>query len=466
VVFPDFQVRGILSNEETGAHTLSVNPLVFNKDLEAWNEFAVNNQEWMAQAHMYDKEVNKEIYEMEHYDSEYPHDQTVRWNVTGISPFMWKYNATDRYIREPVDEALVYTPIWQRAPPCDYATQVNMNLASYPAMTEFIDAMLALDHPVITHVVEATYLETNYEYRFDPEEYAEPHSYVLHPVYDSLLHNRSAVAFISAFIRWGVFFTDVLPAHEQDIYVVLENTCGQTHTYEIFGHEPVYKGEGNLHDTGVDEDNLEDTFEFSPETAKEDEEGKHKLCHYIAHVYPSPVWRSKFFTSNPYTYAAAVMCCFIITAFGFIMYDCLVQARQKKVMKSAARTNAIVSSLFPENVRDRLLNEATNEGGPMSGKPGSAGKRRDSWSDPSGAFLTSKNANKQAGETQNSSEAIFGSKPIADLFPATTIMFADMVGFTAWSSVREPSQVFTLLETVYHSFDLIAKRRRVFKGMF
>jgi uncharacterized membrane protein YjgN (DUF898 family) len=39
-------------------------------------------------------------------------------------------------------------------------------------------------------------------------------------------------------------------------------------------------------------------------------------------------------------------------------------------------------------------------------------------------------------------------------------------GFTAWSSVREPSQVFTLLETLFHSFDGTAKRRRVFKGKF
>jgi class 3 adenylate cyclase len=37
------------------------------------------------------------------------------------------------------------------------------------------------------------------------------------------------------------------------------------------------------------------------------------------------------------------------------------------------------------------------------------------------------------------------------------------VGFTAWSSVREPCQVFVLLETVYHAFDQIAKRRGVFK---
>jgi class 3 adenylate cyclase len=44
-----------------------------------------------------------------------------------------------------------------------------------------------------------------------------------------------------------------------------------------------------------------------------------------------------------------------------------------------------------------------------------------------------------------------------------TVLFADISGFTAWSSTREPSQVFTLLETIYHEFDTIAKRRRVFK---
>jgi class 3 adenylate cyclase len=42
-------------------------------------------------------------------------------------------------------------------------------------------------------------------------------------------------------------------------------------------------------------------------------------------------------------------------------------------------------------------------------------------------------------------------------------MFADIVGFTAWSSMREPSQVFTLLETIYQAFDEIAQRRHIFK---
>jgi class 3 adenylate cyclase len=47
--------------------------------------------------------------------------------------------------------------------------------------------------------------------------------------------------------------------------------------------------------------------------------------------------------------------------------------------------------------------------------------------------------------------------------PDTTIMFADIAGFTAWSSTREPCQVFQLLETLYGAFDKIAKERRVFK---
>ena len=42
-------------------------------------------------------------------------------------------------------------------------------------------------------------------------------------------------------------------------------------------------------------------------------------------------------------------------------------------------------------------------------------------------------------------------------------MFADIAGFTAWSSEREPSQVFQLLEPLYAGFDAIAKRIGVFK---
>merc|ERR1719162_2362060 len=55
------------------------------------------------------------------------------------------------------------------------------------------------------------------------------------------------------------------------------------------------------------------------------------------------------------------------------------------------------------------------------------------------------------------------SKPIAELFPDTTVFFGDIAGFTAWSSSREPAHVFTLLETLYGAFDKIAKQYGIFK---
>jgi class 3 adenylate cyclase len=44
-----------------------------------------------------------------------------------------------------------------------------------------------------------------------------------------------------------------------------------------------------------------------------------------------------------------------------------------------------------------------------------------------------------------------------------TILFADISGFTAWSSTREPSQVFQLLESIFHTFDDVANNLGVFK---
>jgi class 3 adenylate cyclase len=122
-----------------------------------------------------------------------------------------------------------------------------------------------------------------------------------------------------------------------------------------------------------------------------------------------------------------------------------VHTRNTKVVGAAARSNAIVSSLFPEAIRDRLLEQQEQDDGAKSRNLK--------------GFLT---ANKSEW-SKDSKAGLFRTKPIADLFPETTIIFADIVNFTAWSSVRDPSQVFTLLEVVYNAFDEIARKRGVFK---
>jgi hypothetical protein len=67
------------------------------------------------------------------------------------------------------------------------------------------------------------------------------------------------------------------------------------------------------------------------------------------------------------------------------------------------------------------------------------------------------------GHSSNTGHHDNTSTAIAEYFPSTTIVFADIVGFTAWSSIRDPYQVFTLLETVYDAFDSIAEGKSVFK---
>jgi hypothetical protein len=52
---------------------------------------------------------------------------------------------------------------------------------------------------------------------------------------------------------------------------------------------------------------------------------------------------------------------------------------------------------------------------------------------------------------------------LPDLFLNATVMIADVEGFTAWSSVREPIQVFKFLEALHENFDVIAERHKVYK---
>jgi class 3 adenylate cyclase len=151
-------------------------------------------------------------------------------------------------------------------------------------------------------------------------------------------------------------------------------------------------------------------------------------------VYPTQEFEEDHATNSPIMYTLAVAFVFLFAISVFFVYDFFVERRQTKVMATATKSSAIVNSLFPANVRDRLMEE------------------QDSNEDKKFTAF------KALGQ-----HCLPNSRPIADHFPETTVMFADIAGFTAWSSLREPSQVFILLESVYNAFDKIAKKMKVFK---
>ena len=142
-------------------------------------------------------------------------------------------------------------------------------------------------------------------------------------------------------------------------------------------------------------------------------------------------------------------------ALALYVYHALVERRNMKLVNTTARSNSIVTKLFPDTVRDKLFAEEET-------------KQKQECRQSLSGFMTKKGS-AECNDTEESrsiaSSGEFAAKTtiIADHFSATSILFADMAGFTKWSSVKEPKEVFQLLETVFGAFDEIAKRRGVYK---
>ena len=135
-------------------------------------------------------------------------------------------------------------------------------------------------------------------------------------------------------------------------------------------------------------------------------------------------------------------------------------------MNTATHSNAIVSSLFPAEICDHLFKGDGVDAGAADMDAKAPQGHQFLPNIPEAEkfrlkiYLNEEELpNQKKGTTKRRSSADKESKLIADLFPHTTVMFADIAGFMAWSLVWEPLQVLTLLETVYTAFDTNAKKR-------
>jgi class 3 adenylate cyclase len=246
----------------------------------------------------------------------------------------------------------------------------------------------------------------------------------------------------------------VLPKDSNGVHVVIDNECTRSFTYQINGPVVKYLGPGDRHDKGYDghvvRRRLDNLGEFATRDSVYSGARMHRdYCPFTFNVYPSDEMNEALTTNNPFIFASIAVVIFLLTSLVFFLYDRKVERRQETVLSSAKRTTKIVSSLFPSTVRDKLY--------PVPERP----VRRNSLDAFMPGKLQSSHRN-LTSSTECSTSSIVCS-PIADLYPDTTVLFADIAGFTVWSSARTPTQVFHLLETVYSAFDSIARHRGVFK---
>ena len=277
-----------------------------------------------------------------------------------------------------------------------------------------------------------------------------PHACVTYPVYEEVgKQDSKIVGMVQGCLSWDAPLRDLLPAEIEGLHVVLRNTCNQTNTYLIEGPEAYFIGVGDLHDPKYDDTRID--ADFSELYTNPNVVNTPGHCIYSMTVYPTQDFEDTYVSRTPEIFAGIMAGTFFLMIVVFLLYDIMVQVRNRKLVENAAQSNAFVSSMFPSNIRDRLL-----PGGEEREDAANGGKK-------SKGYLLGRTSKGQIKSFLDGGKDAAGTKPIADLFLETTIMFADISGFTAWSSVREPSQVFVLLETIFSELDRLAKKRNVFK---
>jgi len=236
------------------------------------------------------------------------------------------------------------------------------------------------------------------------------------------------------------------PKGVHGIVAVLRNSCEQYFTYRLDGHTAIFLGEGDLHDAEFHGHRRTIDFAdnyFDPELLS----GVEGHCQVFLDVYPSTLFQESFESSNlAVIFSVSVAALFVLMAVIFMIYDWKVDQRNHKIVGAAERSTDLVNTLYPQDVANQLLAEQETQ----------KQTRQVTKKLSSNMFL-------DGDDEDEEEEGNFKSKPIASFFPETTIFFGDLVGFTSWSSVREPTDVFILLETLYSAFDAIAKKRKVYK---
>eukprot|EP00980_Cylindrotheca_fusiformis_P022882 scaffold9858_cov84-Cylindrotheca_fusiformis.AAC.2 len=426
---------------------IGIAPIVQEDEREEWDRFAgEQNPIW------YQESIENEAYA----------EFTAQELVDRTIPFPYFYDGKNDSQITPVTRPGEIVPFFQAYP-------IGLR-QGYPLMFTNLEVVVQSPHTKdvyrITKVTRRPTLGYT-QIQYDAGD-SVPGSQIIQPIFDradTKADDRKMVAVVLIQIPWLDYFNDLLAEGEDGIYVVLESACPKfledgslckgknptdskrnVITYQVNGPDVVLLGEEDLHDPKYDPFVVSKVLVDLDFDQSQLPEGS---CVPVLtlHVYPSSELEDSMETDNDIIYTVVVVVIFVFTTLVFLLYDFSVGRRQRTVMERIMKQDRIVSDVFPTAIRDRLYeNQAKNmvhgDCADLVGDDGPLGL--------DDSFVG-----------QSSSRD--GSAPLAELFPSVTVIFADLVGFTSWSSAREPHHVFILLETIYGAFDKLAYRHGVFK---
>jgi len=432
VTMSAFEVFVRHTRAQASSEFIVVAPIVTPEQMVQWGNYSTKNQGWI-----YDSLKVSDAENITNLDSipESIHRLENHEGLVTIDP-------EDGYEESPM------APFWLMSPPPVDTSIVNFNAFALESYQEMYDNVVKNRHWTLGMANPNAFIDYAYSEEHDSSHTQFPHTTLMYPVYRTLDEPDSdVVALVINILPWDNYLSGALPEGVNGVYCVLHNSWNQVFTYMIRGNDALFIGEGDMHDKKYD--NMERIIEFSEffqgnEDLSASLESAGGEFQYWLAVYPSEELESAYKTKNPMIFALISLSAFAMMTLTFILYDRFVIRKNNKILDAAAHSDAILSSLFPKEVKDRLLQEK---------------RQRDSGEKSVHNLKQFLNGDDSGGANDD----VYQSKPIADLFPETTVFFADLVGFTAWSSTRDPSSVFVLLETLFRAFDKIARRTSVYK---
>ena len=319
-----------------------------------------------------------------------------------------------------------YFPLWQSSPALPFPALMTMNAREHPSLSANIETVLETNQAYLAKVVLEPIglfdmVLARGQFRHDQEQFLGGATTILtYPIFDSFnTTDRKLAGITVSQIYWRLHFENVLPQNTRGIIAVLENSVNQSFTYQLDGSDVTFLGHGDYHDHQFNDMRWSaDVSDYMDEYAAPETQGylavplTKEAVNYKLHIYPSRDMKEDFVTNKPAIYATVIALVFAVTSSFFILYNCLVERRQKVVMDRAVKSTAVVSSLFPENVKERLINDEVDA----------------SLKTDKSIYPTSWKAKDLPNTILDSKSFTKKGKAIADKFENTTVMFADIAG--------------------------------------
>jgi signal transduction histidine kinase len=133
-------------------------------------------------------------------------------------------------------------------------------------------------------------------------------------------------------LPWDGFFGDLLNEGVDGIVVVVDDGCGKSFTFQINGPDIVYLGLTDHHDPKYDHMAVITYFD-----GLANDEGS---CNYKFTIYPSDDFARAYITHKPVVYSLVVCSIFAMTVLSFMLYDSLVERRQRKSVRRLTQAKA------------------------------------------------------------------------------------------------------------------------------